>query len=68
MGFLNQRGGMFFFNLFILFLLYFLFIFGCIGSLLLRVGFPYLGRGGILFIAVCRLLIMGASLVAEHGL
>ena len=37
----------------------YLFIYGCVGSSLLRTGF--------LFIAVCGLLIVVASLVAEHG-
>ena len=43
-------------NLFILFI----FIFGCVGSALLRAGF--------LLVAVRRLLIAVASFVAEHGL
>ena len=53
----------------ILFYYYFLkFIFG-VGSLLLRVGFLFsCGERGLLFIAVCGLLIAVASLVAEHGL
>ena len=44
------------------------FIFGCIGSLLLRTGFSLVGKRGLLFIAVRRRLIAVASLVAEHGL
>ena len=44
---------------FILFLFY-LFIFGCVESSLLHMGF--------LFVAMRRLLIVVASLVAEHGL
>ena len=52
----------FFFNKFI-----HLFIFGCVGSSLLHAGFPQLRREGLLFVAVHRLLIEVASLVAEHG-
>ena len=53
--------------LFILF--YFnLFIFGCVGSLLLHTGFLWLWRLGLLFVVVRGLLIAVASLVAEHGL
>ena len=53
----------FFFNKVILFL----FIFGCIGSLLLHVGFlSSCGEQGLLFLVVCRLLIVVASLVVEH--
>ena len=45
-----------------------LFIFGCIGSSLLHVGFSLVAAsGGLLFIMVLRLLIAVASLVAEHG-
>ena len=45
------------------------FIFGCVGSSLLRTGFLQLRRvGGLLLVEVCRLLIAVASLVAEHGL
>ena len=47
--------------------LFYLFIFGCVGSLLLRMGFLQLGERGLLFIAVRRLLIAVASLVVEHG-
>ena len=45
-----------------------LFIFGCVGSSLLREGFLELRREGLLFAAVGELLIAVASLVAEHGL
>ena len=45
----------------------FIFIFGCVGSLLLRTGFSC-GERGLLFVAVLRLLIKVASLVVEHGL
>ena len=59
-----ERGTFFFFfNLFI-----YLFIFGCVGSSLLCVGFSSCGERGLLFIAVHRLLVAVASLVAEHGL
>ena len=53
------------------FLIYFilLFIFGRIGSLLLRAGFfSSCGERGLLFIVVRRLLIAVASLVVKHGL
>ena len=46
----------------------YLFIFGCIGSSLLHAGFLSLWQVGLLFAAVCRLLIAVASLVAEHRL
>ena len=46
----------------------YLFIFGCVGSSLLRVAFFSCGKRGLLFVAVCGLLIEVASLVAEHGL
>ena len=50
------------------FLIYLLFkIFGCFVSLLLCIVFSC-GEQGLLFIAVRRLLIAVASLVAEHGL
>ena len=45
-----------------------LFIFGCVGSSLLRVGFSSCSERGLLFVAVRGLLIAVASLVAEHGL
>ena len=44
------------------------FIFGCVGSLLLCVGFSSCGERGLLFVAVRGRLIVVASLVAEHGL
>ena len=47
------------------FLIYF--IFDCIGSSLLLVGFSC-GERGLLFVAVHGLLIAVASPVAEHGL
>ena len=50
-----------FFNLFI-------FIFGCVGSSLLHAAFSSCSKRGLLFIVVCRLIIVVASLVAEHGL
>ena len=58
----------FFINLFII--LFYLFIyFGCIGSSLLRAGFfSGCGEQGLLFTEVHGLLIVVASLVAEHGL
>ena len=55
-----------FLNKFIYLLIYL--IFGCFGSSLLHAGFLQLLRGGLLFVAVHRLLIAVASLVAEHGL
>ena len=49
--------------------LFILFIFGCIGSLLLHAGLlSSCGEWGLLFNAVRRLLIAVASLVAEHEL
>ena len=51
----------FFFNLF------YLFIFGCIGSSLLW-ALSSCGEGGLLFTAVRGLLIAVASLVLVHGL
>ena len=47
-------------------ILFNLFIFGCIGSLLLHAGFLQLR--GLLFVVVRGLLIVVASLVAEHRL
>ena len=44
----------------------YLFIFGCVGSSLLRAGFLWLQQAGV--VAVCGLLTAVASLVAEHGL
>ena len=47
----------------------YLFIFGCVGSLLLCAGFlSSYGEWGLLFFAVRGLLIVVASLVVEHGL
>ena len=47
----------------------YLFIFGCIASLLLLcAGFLSCGKRGLLFVEVGGLLIAVASLVAEHGL
>ena len=48
--------------------LIYLFIFGCIGSSLLYAGFSSCGKQGLLFIVVRGLLIVVASLGAEHGL
>ena len=46
-----------------------LFIFGCFGSSLLHESFLSIcGERGLLFVAVHGLLIVVASLVAEHGL
>ena len=56
----------FFFNKFILF---YLFIFGCaLGLCCCTWAFSSCGERGLLFIAVHRLLIAVASLVAEHRL
>ena len=43
-----------------------IFIFGCVGFLLLR-AFSSCGERELLLVAVHRLLIAVASLVAEHG-
>ena len=44
-------------------------LFGCVGSLLLHAGFlSSCGEQGLLFVVVRGLLIVVASLVAEHGL
>ena len=48
--------------------LFYLFIFGCIGSLLMHMALSSCGKWGLLFVAVCGLLIAVASLVAEHRL
>ena len=49
--------------------LFIYFIFGCVGSSLLHMqAFSSCGKRGLLFVAVCRLLIAVTSLVAEHGL
>ena len=63
--------GFYFFNFFIIILkiyLFYLFIFGCVGSSLLRRAFSSCGERGLLFVAVRGLLIASASLVVEHGL
>ena len=53
----------------LLYLLFNLFIFGCIGSLLLRAqAFSSCSERGLLFVEVHGLLIAVASLVVEHGL
>ena len=44
-----------------------LFIFGCIGSSLPHAGLSLVGERRLLFVVVRRLLIVVASLVAEHG-
>ena len=47
----------------------YLFIFGCIGSLLLCTrAFSSCGERGVLFVVVHGLLIAVASLITEHGL
>ena len=46
----------------------YLFIFGCIGSSLLRAGFSLVAASGASFIVVRRLLTAVASLVVEHRL
>ena len=46
----------------------FFFIFGCVGSLLLHVGCLVAASRGYSLAVVYRLLIAGASLIAEHGL
>ena len=48
--------------------LFYLFIFGCVGSSLLRVAFSLVAANRLLFLVVLGLLIAVASLVAEHGL
>ena len=53
--------------LFFFYKLIYLFIFGCIGSLLLCTAFSSCGEQGLLFVAVLRLLTAVASPVAEHG-
>ena len=66
----QQSDSVFFlFFIFIATLFIYLFIFGCVGSLLLRVGFlSSCSERGLLFIVVRGLLIAVASLVAEHRL
>ena len=58
----------FFFLKSLILFIYLLIIFGCVGSLLLRAGFSSCGERGLLFVAVCGLLIAVDTLVAEHGL
>ena len=41
---------------------------GCAGPLMFRSGFSFCGEQGLLFLAVHMLLIVEASLVAEHRL
>ena len=45
-----------------------LFIYGLLGLRCCAWAFPSCGEWGLLFVAVCGLLIAGTSLVAEHGL
>ena len=53
----------------LLLLLFFKFIFGCVGSPLLPArAFSSCGEQGLLFVVVRGLLIAVASLVVEHGL
>jgi len=47
---------------------FFFFIFGCAGSSLLHGLFSSCSKGGSFLAAACRLLIVVASLVVEHGL
>ena len=47
---------------------YYFIIFGCAGSLLLRGLSLVAARGGCSLVVVCKLLIVMASLAAEHGL
>ena len=56
-----------FIYLFIYFKFY-LFILGCVGSLLLCTASCSCGEQGPLLVAVCGLLIVVASPVVEHGL
>ena len=48
--------------------LFHLFTFGCAGSSCCAWAFSSCGEQGLLFVAVCGLLIAVASLVAEHRL
>ena len=50
------------------FFFFYKFIYGCAGSLLLYRLFSGCGKKGLLFIAVCRLLIEMASLVVDYRL
>ena len=43
-------------------------IYGCAGSWLLCIAFLYLRQPGLLFFAVCGLLIVVVSLAVEHEL
>ena len=61
----QPKSGHFFFFLIYLFNLI---IFGCIGSLLLHVGFSLVEASGSYSVVVRGLLIAVASLVVEHGL
>ena len=51
-----------------LFFILFIFIFGCVGSSSLHGLLSSCGKRGLLFVAVRGLLIVVASLVAEHRL
>ena len=53
---------------FLIYLFINLFIFGCTGSYCCTQAFSSCGERGLLFVAVRRLLIVVASLAAEHGL
>ena len=48
--------------------LFYLFSFGCVGSLFLHAGFSSCDEWGLLLVAVRGLLIAVASLVVERGL
>ena len=48
--------------------IFYLFIFGCVGSLLLRRAFSSCSEQGLLFVVLRGLLTAVASLVVEHGL
>ena len=61
----SQEVGHFFF---LYIYLFYFFIFGCVGSSLLRGLSLVVASGGLLFVAVQGLLIAVAWLVAEHGL
>ena len=55
--------------LFKIYLFIYLFIFGCVGSLVLHArAFSSCGERGLLFVEVRGLLVAVASLVAEHRL
>ena len=51
-----------------IYLFIYLFIFGCVGSHCCAWASSSCGERGLLFIVVCGLLIVVASLVAEQGL